>query len=98
LVPRPVVWAIGQGRAWRPPSQDDEVLDGVRLLCADVPDVLRLDADRTDSTELHLVLGLAPGLDTAALKRASDAVQALIGRSPLVAERAEAVRLRVVRA
>jgi hypothetical protein len=98
LVPRSLVWALGQGRLWLPPSQDPQVLDGVSQACASVPEVVGVEVEPADGAELSIVLGLPPGLDRERLARVAEAVRARLRASEVVAERAEGVHLRFTQA
>ncbi len=96
LLPRPALWALGQGRAWVPPGRDPEVADAVAAALAGLPAV---DAVRTEPGEgagVVVALGVRPGLDAAGLSALVDAVQAALAGSELLAERADAVALRIL--
>jgi hypothetical protein len=95
LVPRSLVWALGQGRAWLPPSQDPEVLDGVGRVCASASEVVGVQVEPSEGTEVSIVLGLSPGLDRERLAGVAEAVRAGLRTSPVVAERAEGIHLRL---
>lgn len=93
VVPRPVVWALGQGRAWVPPCEDPEVLDGVRHSVAGIPEVLSATVAESSSAELGVVLAVVPGLDQEALQSVTGSVRQRLAGSRAIAERAESVRL-----
>jgi hypothetical protein len=98
LVPRSLVWALGQGRAWLPPSRDPQVLDGVGRVCASVPEVVGVELEPADGAEVSIVLRLAPGLDRERLAGVAEAVRTGLRASEVVSERAEGVHLRITQA
>jgi len=95
VLPRPVVWALAQGRAWLPPAGDPEVLDVVHA-CLDVPEI---DAARVEPLGVagrRLVLAVRPGLDAAELSALVSAVRERLAAAPALAERVDALDLRIV--
>ncbi|WP_159798679.1 SseB family protein [Puerhibacterium puerhi] len=105
-VPRPAVWALAQGKQWRPalvPTQDgivvdDEVLAAVRLAAEPVQHVVRVGAQPGRTAEVAVVLALDPGLDRAGLDAVLRQVNARLGASEVVAERVDSLELRIAAA
>jgi SseB protein N-terminal domain len=99
VVPRPAVWAIGQGREWTPPGSDDDLLAALRAAVRPLPDVLGLRCEQPASspdTGLRIVLGVRAGLARPDLTAVTRAATALIAEVDLLAERADAVELKVL--
>jgi SseB protein N-terminal domain len=96
VVPRPAVWALGQGRAWTPPGADAELRAALAAAVRPVPDVRDLATEPLGDAGVRILLGLAPGLTRAGLDAVLQAVRALIGEVELLAERADEVRIVVV--
>lgn len=105
-VPRPAVWALAQGKEWRPalvPTQDgivvdDEVLAAVRLAAEPVQHVVRVGAQPGRKAEVAVVLALDPGLDRAGLDAVLRQVNARLAASEVVAERVDSLELRIAAA
>lgn len=93
VVPRSVVWALGQGRAWLPPAEDPEVLAALARAADAVEAVREVRPEPTGTGELHVVLGLARGLDRARLDATTEEVRSRLAVEPAVAERSDALRL-----
>jgi hypothetical protein len=99
VVPRPAVWAIGQGREWTPPGSDDDLLAALRAAVRPLPDVLGLRCEQPASspdTGLRIVLGVRAGLARSDLTAVTSAATALIAEVDLLAERADAVEVKVL--
>jgi hypothetical protein len=96
LIPRPALWALGQGRDWVPPGQDPELEAALSKAVRVVPDVLGLRLEPDGDTGVRVVLGVRAGLDRPALDAAVHAARSLIAEVELLPERAEAVRLTVL--
>ena len=106
-VPRPAVWALAQGRQWRPalvPGPggnavvDDEVAAAVRLAAEPVRHVVRAGAEPGRTAEVAVVLGIDAGLDRAGLDAVLRQVGARLGASDVVAERVDSLELRIAAA
>jgi hypothetical protein len=105
-VPRPAVWALAQGKQWRPalvPTPDglvvdDEVVAAVRLAAEPVQHVVRVGAQPGRTAEVAVVLALDPGLDRAGLDAVLRQVNARLGASEVVAERVDSLELRIAAA
>jgi hypothetical protein len=106
LVPRPAVWALAQGRPWRPalePTADGlvvapEVASAVADAAAPVQHVVRAHAEPGRKAEVAVVLALDPGLDRAGLDRVLGQVNARLGASKVVSERVDSLELRIAAA
>ena len=97
LLPRPALWALGQGRAWVPPGRDPEVADAVRAAVAGLPGVHGVRTEPGEEAGVVVVaLGVRPGLDAGELSALVDAVRAALAGSELLTERADALALRVL--
>jgi hypothetical protein len=105
-VPRPAVWAMAQGKEWRPalvptaqgPVVDDEVRAAVRLAAEPVQHVVRVGAEPGRTAEVAVVLGIDAGLDRAGLDAVLRQVNARLGASDVVAERVDSLELRIAAA
>lgn len=96
VVRRPPLWAIAQGRAWSPPSDDAELADAVRSALSPLTVVHEVRLEPGRRSELAVVLVLAPGLDTPGLQAVLADVSEHLAGVPLLAERAESLELRPV--
>ena len=99
VVRRPVVWALGQGRHWLPPADDPAVLDAVRrgVTSADVvSEVVSVASGPLGVTGVRVELAVRPGLDAAELSALAERVRQRLAASELLAERVEALDLRLV--
>jgi hypothetical protein len=93
LLPRPVVWAVAQGRRWTPPADDPEVVAAVAAACAGIA-VLTPDACLPDGVAgLTVRVELAPGLSTAELTGLTGRLSAALAADELIAERVDRLRL-----
>lgn len=103
LVPRPAVWALAQGKEWRPalvagesgPVVDPEVASAVTVAAAPVQHVVRAHAEPGRTAEVAVVLALDPGLDRAGLDAVLAQVNARLGASEVISERVDSLELRV---
>ena len=95
-VPRAAMWAIGQGREWLPPAEDDELLVALQEAVRPVADLLGLRLEPLADTGVRIVLGVRAGLDRSALETVVHAARALIAEVELLAERVDAVELKVL--
>ncbi len=106
LVPRPAVWALAQGQAWRPalvPADggtvvDPEIAAAVADAAAPVQHVVRAHAEPGRKAEVAAVLALDPGLDRAGLDRVLAQVNARLGASRVISERVDSLELRIAAA
>lgn len=99
LVPRPAVWALAQGKTWRPAVEDGvvdaEVVQAVTSAVAPLQHVASVDAVPGRTAEVAVVLRLDPGLDRAGLDAVLAAVNARLGASEVVGERVDSLELRI---
>jgi hypothetical protein len=95
-VPRAAMWAMAQGRDWVPPVEDDELLTALQGAVHPLPDVLGLRMEPVGDTGVRIVLGVRSGLDRTALESVVHAARALISDVDLLAERTDAVELKVL--
>lgn len=99
LVPRPAVWALAQGKEWRPAVEDDvvdpEVVAAVTSAVAPLQHVASAGAEPGRTAEVAVVLRLDPGLDRAGLDAVLAAVNARLGASDVVGERVDSLELRI---
>ncbi len=102
VLPRPAVWALARGEAWRPAVVDgvvdDAVQDAVRAALRDVPAVRGVHAEPGRRAEIAVVLTLAPGLDRRALDAVLAQVNAGLAGHETVAARVDSLELRLTRA
>ena len=99
LIPRPAVWALGQGEAWRPAVIDGQVSEDVQ---AAVASAVSLDtalrgvvAVAGRGAEIAIVLSLAPGLTQPELDGVIERVQRELAHSDVVAQRVDTLELRL---
>jgi hypothetical protein len=95
LLPRPVIWAVAQGRDWLPPAQDADVVAAVAVIASSVPGLAAHRCEPHGVAGLNIVLGLQPGLDQEQVSQVAGRVSQLLAADELVAERAESLRLTV---
>jgi hypothetical protein len=95
LLPRPAVWAVAQGRVWVPPVRDVEVLTGVANLARAVPGITAHRCEPDGASGLTVVLGLPPGLSADQVNEITNRMGQLLAADPVVAERADSLRLSV---
>lgn len=94
-LPRPVVWAVAQGRDWLPPATDPDLLSGIAALVRAVPEVKAHRCEPDGQAGLVVVLGLPPGLDREQVRATSSRIGELLLTDPVVAERTDTVRLAI---
>lgn len=98
-IPRPAVWALGQGQTWKPAVMNDAVVADV----ADaVADAVRLDEHLKEiaaipgrGAEVAIVLRLLPGLTQAQVDAVVQRVQRELAGSEVVAQRVDSLELRL---
>ncbi|WP_291380195.1 SseB family protein [Demequina sp.] len=99
VIPRPAVWALGQGETWRPAVVDDRVVDDVRdAIIEAIPlgdDVRRIDAAPGRQAEVAVVVALVPGLPQGAVNDAVRRVHEALAASSVVADRVDSMELRL---
>ncbi len=92
VLPRPVLWALAQGRRWLPPGRDPEVVDAVGAALAGLADVTAVGV-AGEGTGVEVALTVRPGLDDHALDALLDAVRARLAGADVLTERADALAL-----
>lgn len=95
LLPRPVVWAVAQGRDWLPSASDPEVVAAVATLLAAVAGLVAHRCEPDGVAGLNVVLGLPPGLPSDQVQQIAGRASQLLAADDLVTERAESLRLTV---
>ncbi|WP_062134562.1 SseB family protein [Demequina aestuarii] len=102
VIPRPAVWALGQGLTWRPAVVDGQVSDEVREA---VTSAVSTDAAlRTvevvagNGAEVAVVLRLTPGLTQPEVDDVVQRVQRELAHSDVVAQRVDSLELRLATA
>lgn len=99
VVPRPAVWALAQGRPWRPAVRDGVLDPEVRqaLLDAVRPagDLRTVEVGPGAGAEVCVTLGLVPGLGRAEVDAVVGRVNAALASSEVVAERVDSLELRL---
>jgi hypothetical protein len=102
VLPRPAVWALARGVAWRPAVTggvvDDDVQTAVRDAVAAVPAVRGAHAEPGRRAEVAVVLALAPGLDRSALDAVLAQVNAGLAGHETIAARVDSLELRLTQA
>jgi len=102
LIPRPAVWALGQGVPWRPAVVDGAVARDIREAIAEAVEVdesLRaVDAVPGRGAEVAIVLRLVEGLTRPELDAVVERVQHQLAQSSVVAQRIDSVELRLAQA
>ncbi len=101
-IPRPAVWALGQGQPWKPAVMNDAVAEDV----ADaVVDAVGLDeyvkevvAVPGRGAEVAVVLRLVPGLTQSQVEEVVQRVQHDLALSETVAQRVDSLELRLTQA
>jgi len=102
LIPRPAVWAVGQGQDWSPAVVDGSVSEDVREAVSSavsLDDALRgVDARAGGNAEVTIVLTLAPGLTQPELDAIIERVQRELAHSDVVAQRVDTLELKLATA
>ncbi|BDZ61324.1 hypothetical protein Lsed01_01146 [Demequina sediminis] len=102
LIPRPAVWALGQGEPWRPAIVDGAVALDIREAITEAVEVdesLRaVDAVPGRGAEVAIVLRLVEGLTRPELDAVVERVQHQLAQSSVVAQRIDSVELRLAQA
>ncbi len=102
VVPRPAVWALAQGEPWRPAvaggAVDPDVVAEIERVLGGLAQVYAVHAEPGRAAEVAIALGLDAGLDRAGLDAVLAAVNAALASSRLIADRVDALELRIGRA
>ncbi|WP_084076717.1 SseB family protein [Demequina sp. NBRC 110057] len=102
LIPRPAVWALGQGHAWQPAIEDGvvvaDVVAAVRTAVT-LDDALRgVDVTPGRGAEVTIVLRLVAGLSRPEVDTVVERVQRELAHSDVVAQRIDSLELRLAQA
>lgn len=99
IVPRPAVWALGQGEPWHPAVIEGVVASDVRDAIIDaVPldaQVRGIDAAPGRAAEVAVVVSLVPGLERVEVDDAVRRVHEALAASQVVADRVDGLELRL---
>ncbi len=104
LVPRAVLWALAQGRAWHPPAMDDDVTAAVTAAVGSVsgvhgePAVRGVRCESGRQADLVVVIGVVPGLTQPDLEQLLARVSDALAQAPVIAERVDSLALSVLSA
>ncbi len=102
VIPRPAVWALGQGEPWRPAVAEGVVDEGVREAIAEavtLDDALAaVEAVPGRNAEVAVVLRLVAGLQRAEVDGIVGRVQHELAQSAVVARRVDSLELRLATA
>lgn len=102
VVPRPAVWALGQGLTWRPAVVDGGVAADVREAVASAittDSALRsVEAVPGNGAEIAIVLRLTAGLTQPEVDDVVQRVQQELAHSDVVAQRVDSLELRLATA
>jgi hypothetical protein len=95
LLPRPVVWAVAQGRDWVPPTEDPAVLSAVAAIATALPGLTAHRCEPDGPAGLNVVLGLPVGLEPDQVHQITGRASQLLAADDVVAERADSLRLTI---
>ncbi len=99
VIPRPAVWALGQGEPWQPAVTDGVVAADVREAILDAvtldEQVRGIDAVPGRTAEVAVVVSLVPGLDRGDVDDAVRRVHEALATSQVVADRVDAIEIRL---
>lgn len=99
VIPRPAVWALGQGEQWRPAVVDGlvvpEVREAIGEIAAGIDELVVADAVPGAGAEVAVVLSIVPGLDQERLAGVVARVRDALAASDVVAGRVDGVELRL---
>ncbi|WP_061964571.1 SseB family protein [Demequina aurantiaca] len=102
LIPRPAVWALGQGEDWKPAVTDGvvdgEILEAVRAAVRTDAQLRGVDAVAGRGAEVAIVLSLAAGLTQPEVDDLVQRVQSQLAQSSVVATRIDSLELRLAQA
>ncbi|WP_430866991.1 SseB family protein [Demequina aurantiaca] len=102
LIPRPAVWALGQGEAWKPAVVDgvveEDIVEAVRNAVRTGEQLRGLDVVAGRGAEVAIVLNLAAGLTQPEVDDLIQRVQRELAQSDVVATRIDSLELRLAQA
>ena len=94
-VPRPAVWALARGQQWVPPEEDEQLRAQVIDAVGVVPGVEGVGLQPGAGGATQVVLGIRAGLSREQVAQITSAAGEELARCDLVAERIDAVQLRL---
>ncbi len=99
VVPRPAVWAIGQGKSWNPAVVDgyvaEDVVDAIQTTVTLDSALVAVDVIGGTGAEVAIVLRLSPGLTQPEVDTVVERVQIALAQSDVVAQRVDSVELKL---
>ncbi len=95
LIPRPAVWALGQGLDWVAPAQDAEVVDLIAQTLRGIEEVRDVRIEPLGDAGAKIVLGLPAGLRREQVDSIIARAGAKLAQCDLVASRVEAISFSV---
>lgn len=99
LIPRPAVWALGQGRTWKPAivagAVDGEVRTAVAIAVTLDEALVEVDVAPGNTAEVAVVLRLVAGLTQSEVDDIVRRVQRELSYSEVVAQRLDSLELRL---
>ncbi|MFV0286767.1 MAG: SseB family protein [Demequina sp.] len=102
LIPRPAVWALGQGQPWSPAVEEGSVVADVVAAvrgAVTLDDALRaVDVTPGRGAEVAIVLRLVAGLTQPEVDAVLERVQRELAHSDVVAQRIDSLELRLAQA
>ncbi|WP_062301454.1 SseB family protein [Demequina subtropica] len=102
LIPRPAVWALGQGEPWRPAVVDGSVVAEVREAITEAVELddslAAVEAVPGRGAEVAIVLRLVQGLTRPEVDQILERVQGQLARSSVVAQRVDSLELKLMQA
>ncbi|MDE0573302.1 SseB family protein [Demequina sp. B12] len=102
LVPRPAVWALGQGEPWRPAVDDGTVHEDIATAVTEAVSVdealVRVSVRPGDGAEIAVVLALVPGLTRPEVDAVLERVQRELAQSDVIAQRVDSLEVKLTQA
>lgn len=93
LLGRPAVWALAQGREWRPSWVDPELPDIAALALRGITEVRGIRLERGTGSELRAVLALRSDLDRTQVEDVVARAQRALSEDPQVTDRVDSLEL-----
>ncbi len=102
VVPRPAVWALGQGLPWRPAIEEGEVRADIADAVADAvttdDSLLRVSVRPGQGAEIAVVLALVEGLSRPELDVLVARVQSELAQSDVIAQSVDSLEVKLTQA
>lgn len=99
VIPRPAVWALGQGLTWKPAVTgthvEQDVIDAVRAVLTLDADLVAVDIMAGNTSEVAIVLRLSPGLTQPEVNSVVERVQRELAVSDTIAQRIDSLELKL---